>query len=333
MSTSDQANLNPGRQQPGGPQRGGGEGDALSIACKSCGAELVVASNIRSTVCPYCASPSIVERPPTPNRPVPTFVVGFVRDHEQATNAVKQWITSRHMFVRSDFKRASPELTRGVYLPAYLYSAISDSQYSAEIGENYTETETYTTTDSNGKPVIKTRTVTKTEYRSLQGRHEGYLIDIVVSASRGVANAALEAIEPFDLRAMRRYEDGMIAGWIAEEPSRTVDECMRLSHEEAMQIVQRKLQRFMPGDSHRNLRHRTNLHDEMVHLILLPIWSFALRYAEDQPPLKILVNGQTGRVNGDVPISYGKIALAVGGFLLVILILFLLFGGAAGLAN
>lgn len=298
--------------------------DQLEISCQSCGAKLVLESNMRSTLCPYCASPSIVRRPPTPNRPLPSFLVGFVVDHEHATQAVKKWIAGSHMFARSDFKAAVPELTRGVYLPAYLYGAIATTQYSASIGENYTEMETYTTTDSKGKRVTRTRMVTKTEWRPLSGNHRCYVVDVLVTASRGVTNAALEAVEPYDLRALRRYADSFISGWLAEEPSRSKDECFKLAHDETVASVGERLTRFMPGDSYRNLQHRTELSHEVIDLVLMPIWTYAVRYAEDRPPIQILVNGQTGRVGGKVPVSTTKVAAAVIGVLLLIGIVVLL---------
>jgi DNA-directed RNA polymerase subunit RPC12/RpoP len=285
--------------------------DQIEISCQACGSTLLLDSHLRTTVCPYCASPSVIERPPSPNRPSPSFVVGFVVDHDRAAAAVRDWINSSSLFARSDFKQAAPELTRGVYLPAYLYGAIADSDYSARIGEDYTETETYTTTDSKGNSVTRTRTVTKTEYRSLSGHHSTYIVDFVVTASAGVTNAALEAVEPFDLRALRRYEPSFISGWLAEDPSRSQDDCFRLSHDESVEKVKQLLHDFMPGDSHRNLQFETRLSREVIDLVLLPVWSFAVRYAEDRAPVQILVNGQTGRVGGKVPISAIKVTIAV----------------------
>ena len=301
------------------------ETDQIEISCQACGSTLLLDSHLRTTVCPYCASPSVIERPPSPNRPSPSFVVGFVVDHDRAAAVVRDWINSSSLFARSDFKQAAPELTRGVYLPAYLYGAVADSDYSARIGENYTETETYTTTDSKGNTVTRTRTVTKTEYRSLSGHHSTYIVDVVVTASAGVTNAALEAIEPFDLRALRRYEPSFISGWLAEDPSRSREGCFRLSHDESVEKVEQLLHDFMPGDSHRDLQFETQLSREVIDLVLLPVWSFAVRYAEDRPPVQILVNGQTGRVGGKVPISAIKVTIAVllgltvvGGFALAI---------------
>ena len=284
---------------------------------------------MRSTVCPYCASPSVVARPPSENVPDPAFVIGFVVTHDRATEIVKNWIKGSHFFARSDFKRALPELTRGVYLPAYLYGAVANSNYSASIGENYTVTETYTVT-VNGKPQVRTRTVVKTEWRPLHGTHSCYVVDVIVSASKGVSNPALEAIEPYDLRALRRYSPGFLSGWLAEEPSRDQQECFRFAHDETVAAVGRMLTAFMPGDSHSNLQYQTRLSQEVIDLVMLPVWSFALRYADDQPPLQILVNGQTGRVGGKVPVSVAKVSAVILIVLAIIAVIVILFMMAAG---
>jgi hypothetical protein len=228
------------------------------------------------------------------------------------------------MLARSDFKRAAPELIKGIYLPAYLYGAVADSEYSVSIGENYTEVETYTTTDANGRTVTHTRTVTKTEWRPLAGHHCCYVVDVIVTASRGVSNAALEAIEPFDLRELRRFNPSLITGWLAELPSLSQDECFQMARGETIGKVGVILKSFMPGDSHQNLHYDTQLSHEVIELALFPVWSFAVRYDSSKAPIQILVNGQNGRVTGSVPISTTKVSLIVAAFLLLIAVFVLL---------
>jgi hypothetical protein len=48
-----------------------------------------------------------------------------------------------------------------------------------------------------------------------------------------------------------------------------------------------------------------------MDLVMLPVWVFAARWAPDQPAVKILVNGQTGEVQGHVPLSWPKIIAAI----------------------
>jgi len=301
ISESPLSNQPAGQAAPAEPER-------LEIACQSCGATIVLQPQSLTAICPFCASPSVLQRPASPDLPTPHFVVGFSINQDRAARLVRQWISKSHWFARSDFKKTAPELTRGVYLPAYLYGAIADASYAAEIGENYTETETYTTTNSEGKTVTRTRTVTKTEWRTLHGNYSCYVLDVLVTASRGVSNPALEAIEPFDLRTLRRFAPSLVSGWLAEAPTRSEQDCFSLAHDEAMTKVSENLAGMMPGDSHRNLRHQAKMTREVIDLVLLPVWTFAVRYAEDQPPVQILVNGQTGRVGGDVPVSGKKIA-------------------------
>jgi hypothetical protein len=281
--------------------------DILDIECRSCGATLTLEPHLRTAECPYCASHAVVERPASSQRPDPAFVLGFVIDGEHASKSVRNWIRSRGPFVHSGFKHATIEKTRGVYLPAYLFNSVAQSVYEADIGENYTETQTYT--DSKGN--TRTRTVTRTEYRDLRGRQSRYVLDVLVTASRGIPNDELQGIEPFDLRALRRYTPAVLSGWIAEEPSLGQEACLAMARGECVDVVGDELADFMPGDSHRSLRISTQLEDQVIDLVLLPVWVFSARYAEDKPPVRVLLNGQTGKVHGAVPLSWRKIAAAI----------------------
>ena len=290
----------------------------MDLRCDNCGAALVVDPNVRTTRCPYCASPAIVERPASSDRPLPTFTLPFVVDTEHAHALVRRWLRTRGFFRDPKLRTAVIDEMRGVYVPAYLYAAIARSQYAAEIGENYTETETYTTTDSKGNTVTRTRQVTKTEWRTLQGRRSGYVMDVIVTASRGLLNHELEQIEPFDLRQMRRYHPGLFAGWIAEEPTLTLAACFELARSEALEKVGRALAGFMPGDSHRALRHSTMLEHETAALMHVPVWILAARHDPQKPPVRIVMNGQSGEVFGRAPLSVVRILLAIGIVLAII---------------
>jgi len=302
------------------------------FACQECGAALAIATGQMTASCPYCASPNVVERPPAPDLPTPEFVLGFSLGQEPARELLGRWLASQSIFTASGVRTAKVDSMRGIYLPAYLYSGVARTRYSASIGENYTEREGYWTTDSQGKRVRRTRTVTKTEWRSLQGERAEYVAERLVTAPSGVPNAELEAIEPFDLRALGRYNAGMIAGWLAEEPSLSLAQCYELARQEALAQVGQNLTRFMPGDTHRNLHYESKFERESAVLVMLPIWALALRYDPEKPPFRLLINAQTGRAYGKAPKSWVKIALAVGLALAVIVaavLFFLLFASLA----
>jgi hypothetical protein len=286
------------------------DGRVTTFACEHCGAGLAFAG-VRTETCPYCASPNVVERPPAPGQPDPAFVVTFVGDGEVARRALDRWVGSRSIFADSALRRARVEDMRGIYVPAYLYSAVAHTDYHAQIGEHYTESVTYETTNDKGETERRTRTVTRTEYRPLSGYHVSYVTDVVVSASRGLSHHELDRIEPFDFKQLRRFEPALVTGWIAEEFSRTPDECERASRTAAIDHVGDKLRRFMPGDSYSDLTWKTSVGWESLEPVLVPVWVLALRYREDKEPLRVVINGQTGTVAGKVPLAAWKVALGV----------------------
>jgi len=282
----------------------------LELSCESCGAKLVVEPSHRTVRCPYCDSPSVIDRPVTPDRPDPVYAIGFAIDGNRARGLLRAHLKGRR-WAPQPLRRATAERVEGIYLPVYLFSAIADSRYRASIGENYTTTEF----DAKRKSM---RTVTKTEFRTLEGSHRCYVDDLVVTASEGIPNIELEAIEPFDLDDLRRFTPALISGWISEEPSLSSDASLELARTESRADVARRLQAFMPGDSHHSLRSSTGFTDEAMDLTLVPVWVCAVRWRKDRPPVRLLVNGQTGSVAGKVPVSWAKIAAVVGAGLALI---------------
>lgn len=281
-----------------------GTGTSFESSCESCGAKVIVGPLERTARCPYCDVPSVIDRPATADRPDPVFVIGFAVDKNRAGALVRAFLKRRKL-APFGLERAAAEKVEGVYFPAYLYSALAVSTYTARIGEDYWVTETVR--DSKGK--THTRRTKKTELRDLEGPHRSYLGDVVVTASRGISNDELESAEPYDLEELQRYSAGLVAGWLAEEPSMSRDESRELARREGTARVRGMLRAFMPGDSVLGLDHRTEFENESSDLTLLPMWVFAVRYAPDKAPVRLLVNGQTGEVSGKVPTSWLKVGL------------------------
>lgn len=296
--------------------------------CQTCGAGLNVAPGTRTAKCAFCASPSVVERPAARDRPNPAFAIGFVLARPAIEERLMWWTKNQGFFRRQDLYKGHIEDLKSVYIPAYLFSAAAYSEYSASIGENYQETQTYTVF-VNGRAQTRTRTVTKTEWRPLSGRYASYVSDVLVTASRGVSNAELEAIEPYDMRGLARYTPALVSGWPTEEPSVAGAEAAQNARQEAINATSSNLARFMPGDSHQGLTHRTWLDRESFDLVLVPVAVLALRFDAQKPPLRILINGQTGRVLGKAPWSVPRI-LAVASVIVAIIVGFIILGAVTG---
>lgn len=279
-----------------------------TFTCEQCGASLACAG-VRTATCPYCASPSFVQRAPAAGHVDPAFVVPFAFDDAGARRRLAAWLRARSIFVDRRAVRAAVEELRGIYLPAYLYSAVARTTYTVSIAEHYTETEEYEHTGPDGTKETRTRSVTRTEHCPLAGRHVGYVTDVVVSASTGLPSRELAAIEPFDLRQLRRFAPSFITGWSAEEFGRSREACHAESRGEAVDEVGARLRAFMPGDGHSDLAWRTSVEWESLDPLYVPVWVIALRHRAG--PVRVVMNGQTGAAAGRLPLSPLRIALAV----------------------
>jgi len=292
--------------------------------CESCVAEVALDPDVRSYVCPFCDSTYVVDfSPEETGRQQPEFVIGFAITPQEAMERFSRWIARGGWFVPGDLRSAaSAEKLRGVYLPFWSFSTLAESTWSAQIGEYWYRTETYTTRQG-GRTVTRTRRVRETEWWPLSGKYHHYWNGYLVSGSRGLPQQDAERIIPYQLAGLRRYDPRFLAGWMAEEYSIGHQEAWEISREEFSRWQQHSIEEFLPGDTHRNLQVHTEFSQTNSDLILLPVYVLAYQYRGKV--YRFLVNGQTGKTAGDKPLSPLRIAVAVSVGLLLLLALVLLF--------
>lgn len=298
--------------------------------CENCGATVRYDTESRTTDCPFCATPYVIEPSPTESgRQEPEFVLGFEIPREKADAIYREWLGNGGLFRPGDLREAArPDRLQGIYLPFWSFSARADSVWSANIGEHWYRTETYTTTDDKGNTTTHTRQVQETEWWPLEGRHHSYHNFYLVSGSRGLAQSVALWVQPFQLLALKRYSARYLAGWLSEEYSVDRDHAYAICEAEYRAREASRVDAFLPGDTHSNLSVRTTFSDVSSDLILLPHYLISYRYGGAL--YRTLINGQTGKIAGERPVSGRRIAAFVAGILVLIalaVILAALFGG------
>src|SRR5690606_7463228 len=109
----------------------------------------------------------------------------------------------------------------------------------------------------------------------------------------------------------------------AELPTVAETEARRTALDELRDAEAIRIQReLLPGDVNRveSIRRRGEVAQR--RLVLLPVWISTHRHGDEV--LRLLVNGQTGKVIGRVPIDKRKLALLIGGLVVLIGLLALL---------
>lgn len=291
--------------------------------CKNCSAEITVDPSERSFTCPFCDSTYVLELPPAEsNRERPEFVVGFTITPQDAVEKFQGWLRQNGWFRPGDLRQAQiQEKMRGVYLPFWSFSMLAESRWSAQIGEYWYRTETYTVVE-NGKSVTRTRQVRETEWWPLSGLHHSYYSGYLISGSKGLPQVWAERIKPFRLEALKRYQPYFLAGWLSEEYSVEKQAAAELCKQEFYRWEQKNVAGFLPGDTQSGVTVETQFSNVNSDLILLPIYLLTYKYRDKL--YRFLVNGQTGKFCGDKPLSYRRIAVAVGFVILLIVVIWLL---------
>lgn len=315
------------------PQEMGYGDEKRSIKCESCGAVNTVDSYVVSTECAFCGSNQVVAQEHVVQVVKPESLLPFQIEQRQAVDLFRQWL-GRGFFrpnrVRKIAKEADARL-QGVYLPFWTFDAYTSSRWRADAGYYYTVSETYWTTDDRGKRVQQTRDVQKIRWEPASGHLPLSFDEVLVSATQSVDEDMIERIYPFNTETLVPYEPGFLSGWGAE--AYTVD--LREAWETGQAIIQQRVRaacaQQVPGDTQRDLQVDTAFSNMTYKHVLVPVWIASYRYRDKV--YHFLINGQTGEVQGEAPISWIKVALVVIVALIIFACLFTLFSlGESGAA-
>lgn len=287
--------------------------DSQLRACPHCGAHVSLPPGQLSQTCAFCDSPLVAWD--GKQEPV-DLVAPFVLDRRQASERLRTHLRAS-FWAPGKIRRLDPDDLRGVLVPFYCYDATAHSRYEGRVGIYWYRTETYTTV-VNGKVQTRTRTVRETDWHPISGTHVASYDDHLVSGSTGLPEDEANELEPFDLGQARPFDPALVAGWPAELPDIGHAQAAATANQELAELENRAIRDFLPGDENAGVTNQTEMEVSDVRLVLLPVWMAA--YQHKGKALRLLVNGQTGEVVGQVPKSWFKIA----GF--VLLLLGLLFG-------
>lgn len=274
------------------------------LTCPNCAAQVEFDPDTHAAECPFCATPVVTDT--GIHRHIkPRGVLPFSLDERSAHQAMTNWL-GRLWFAPNGLKDYARKGRRmqGIYVPYWTFDADTKSSYRGERGTVYYETRTVV---RDGKTV--TEQVPKIRWSPKSGRVARFFDDVLVLASRSLPKSHTDALEPWDLAALEPYRPEYLAGFRAE--GYTVD--LAEAHGEARAHMARAIERDVRfdigGDQQRIHAIDTTVSDVTFKHILLPVWLAAYKYRGTT--YRFVVNGRTGRVQGERPWSAIKITIAV----------------------
>ncbi|SHJ53268.1 hypothetical protein SAMN04488012_11114 [Palleronia salina] len=282
--------------------------------CPNCGAEVAFDPEIHATECPFCAAPVVTET--GAHRHIkPQALLPFAIDEATARQGMKDWLGSLWFAPNGlkDYARKGRRM-QGIYVPYWTFDADTASRYSGQRGTVYYETRTVM---RDGKR--QTARVQKVRWRPVSGRVARFFDDVLVLASTSLPKGHTDALEPWDLSALVPYSPDFLAGFRAEGYQVPLEDGFGTARTRMDAQIAHDVRFDIGGDRQRIDRIDTDISDVTFKHVLLPVWLAAYRFRGKS--YRFVVNGQTGRVQGERPWSAWKIALAVGAGLILAAVL------------
>ena len=285
-----------------------------AYSCPSCGAQLLCDENTAATSCPYCGNPTVVPAQFT-GALKPDYVIPFKLTKDQAVDKLRDFYRGKPLLPKAFTAHNHIEEIKGVYVPFWLYDATVDvnAAYRAERVH----------TVQQGDELV---TITE-HYRLIRGGTVSFS-GVPADASSKMPDDFMDSIEPFDYKEIVPFSMSYLPGYMADrydvEPevdAQRAENRMRNSTTSEIHKTIIGYSGVFPESQQLNIRRGT------VHYALLPVWMLSTRWSGKN--YLFAMNGQTGKMVGDMPTDYGKMILT---FVLItvagiVLLFFVLLGG------
>jgi ribosomal protein S27E len=301
------------------PTARGLKAEKNAVKCESCQAISIFDSDRAAQRCDFCGSPSIVPAEDLKDCITPESLLPAVISASQVRDQLRLWYRSR-WWAPTKLKRAAmTDTLHGIYLPYWTFDAHVSADWTAESGYHYYETETYR--DSDGE--TRSREVQRTRWEYSAGQLEHFFDDDAVPGTVGVHTALLRQVEPFPtVSDLKPYDSAYVRGWTVERYQVDLRQASETSQQQMDVTLQQLCSREVPGDTQRNLQVQSTYQGRTFKHLLVPVWLTTYTYGARS--FQVVVNGYTGKMAGEHPLSWVKITCAVIATLIVILLFFML---------
>ena len=275
----------------------------------------MVSENTTATTCVYCRSTAIIDER-LENELTPNSIIPFKKTKEEAMEAfLKMGI--RKWFVPKEFtKKKNIREIQGIYIPFWLF----DFCLEAHIAGKGIRLSTWISSNYQ---------YTKRDTYHFERDGDFPFFDIPVDGSKHFDDALMNSIEPFNYQDLEDFNGAYLSGFLAEKYDQTKEEVQSVAIQRATETAKEQLEKSLHYHSHTIENKNVNPINLSGEYVLLPVWLLNIKYKDKIYPFAM--NGQTGKMIGDIPVQKSKVFFcffSLGVLISVLIILiFLMIGG------
>lgn len=285
---------------------------AAVYSCPSCGAEVATDETTAATFCYYCHNPVILSGR-LDGELAPDVVIPFAIDKKQAIDRFLGWVQKKRFVPRAFFSKKQIEAIAGVYFPYWLV----DCDVQASMEARATQVRSWRTGDVQN---------IETKYFMVMREGALHFADISKNALRKANRKLAESVQPFDMNGLQAFSPAYLAGFQAEKRDIAQQDLLGEIQNEVHSYAKDLLSQTVIGYS--SVTPTSVLADitgSKWRYALLPVWVLTYK-GRDQKMFYYAMNGQTGKVCGELPVDFKRLLLLFLG-IAVPLLLILSIGG------
>lgn len=282
--------------------------ETAEIHCNACGASFKFANSVHAGECPFCGT-TIVTSTAQAKPITPKSLLPFKITEQQAKQQFRRWLKGL-WFAPNKIKKYTDDDAKlvGVYIPYWTFDSATETTYLGARGDIYYVTQEVQV-ERDGRLVSEIRQVPQIRWTPVRGRVSRFFDDVLVDASKSLPRQIVDYLEPWDLENLLPYNESYLSGFTSEYYQVNLDQGFDEAKRKMDNVIYQDIAFDIGGDQQRIDQHNTRHSNTTYKHCLLPVWSAAFRY--QQKAYRFVINGRTGRVQGERPYSYWKIAFAV----------------------
>lgn len=261
-----------------------------SYVCRSCGGEIIGDENTAATACPYCGNP-VVMMEQFSGSLKPDRVIPFKLDKQAAMDALKKHYRGKRLLPKVFKDENHLQEIQGVYVPVWLFDAEADADV------RYKATKVRAWSDSRYD-------YTQTSFFALaRGGHLGFQC-IPVDGSTKMDDAMMESLEPYDYSQAVDFQTAYLAGYLADKYDVTAEDSIQRANERIKRSTEEAFAATAVGYTSVTPEYSSvRLQNGQTQYALYPVWLLNTKW--NGKVYTFAMNGQTGKLVGDLPMDKG----------------------------
>lgn len=266
-------------------------GQSALYSCPNCGASVICDSLTSSTRCHFCHTPVILSGRLSGDYK-PDLIIPFSTTREQAEANFKKFTEKKFLLPKGFVSEAQLQNISALYVPYWLKSG---------------QTEAHLTATGH---TVRTWTVGNTTYTHTKLYHVERDADLVFvrvpyDGSKRIDDSLMESIEPFDYSGIKPFSMSYLSGCAAEKYDVTKEQAAVRLDERITKAAIEEIRRMAAvystlTDVNCSIAYK----NQQYIYALLPVWF--LNYQYNGKDYEFAMNGQTGTMFGELPVSPTK---------------------------